>query len=91
MPTFIRNTTVIGTQIDDDLVMMDSDQGRYFGLNPVARKIWELLEQPLTQEALVEKLVAVYDITPEQCSQDIAPFILQLTENKLISVADEKN
>ena len=86
MPTFIRNTTVIGTQIDDDLVMMDSDQGRYFGLNPVARKIWELLEQPLTQEALVEKLVAVYDITPEQCRKDIAPFIAQLTENKLISV-----
>ena len=84
----VRNQTLFTSEIDEDLVMMDDVNGLYFGLNPIARKIWELLEQPLTEAALVEQLVIIYEVSAEQCQTDIAPFLDQLLERHLISVSE---
>ena len=84
----IRNKEIVGTQVDDDLVMMDDAKGQYFGLNPIARIIWEHLETPTTYQALVDFLTQAYNVTPEKCSEDIDSFLTTMLANHLITIAE---
>jgi len=64
---YLRNSRAISGRLDDELVMMDIEQGKYFALNPVATRIWELLEKPLTVGELCLQLRQEYDVEEEQC------------------------
>lgn len=82
----LRSGDLIEADIDDDKVMMSVESGMYFGLNPVAARVWELLAQPRNMTEVVEVLTQEFDVDPDQCRSDVAHFIEQLNENKLISV-----
>lgn len=65
-----RNSKTISGRLDDELVMMDIEQGKYFSLNPVATRIWELLESPRSLEDLCDILMDEYDVEKGQCSNE---------------------
>jgi len=67
---YVRNSKTISGRLHDELVMMDLDQGKYFSLNPVATRIWDLLEKPLCCEELCDSLVTEYEVDTEQCFAD---------------------
>jgi hypothetical protein len=82
------NQELFSSKIDDETVMMDENQGLYFGLNPVASSIWTLLEKPLTFQELVTHLLDMYDVTENQCRQEVEKFLYQLLEKNLIKILD---
>jgi len=82
--TFFRNPETISGALHDQLVMMDIQQGKYFALNPVATRIWELLETPLNLEALCEKLLDEFDVTPEQCRLDVQEHLAEMQKLGLV-------
>lgn len=81
---FIRNPDIIDSPIDDEVVMMDVDKGAYFGLDSVGSQIWEELAEPHSLDALAEKLTQTYEVSVEQCKQDIAPLLEQMVESNLL-------
>jgi len=85
--TYIRNEEVIEADIDGEKVMMDIDSGHYFGLDVIAVRIWQLLEQPMSLVQLVEQLTNEFEVTADQCITDIAPFLADLEKNGLISAS----
>ena len=86
MTMYIRNQETISGHIDDDLVMMDIAKGSYFSLNSVATRIWQLLETPLTFEALCGLLVAEYDIGPDQCRADVDEYLSRMQGLGLVKI-----
>ena len=42
--------------------MMDIEQGKYFSLNPVATRVWDLLEVEMSAEELCGHLTEEYDV-----------------------------
>lgn len=84
MKTYIRNQETISGQIDDEIVMVDIEKGSYFALNPVATRIWELLEHPLTLDSLCHQLLTEYDVSPEQCRIDVTEHIAEMETQGLI-------
>lgn len=82
----IRNPTLLTNSIDDELVMMDDINGTYFGLNAVAKKIWELLEHSIQVKSLLESLTNIYDIEFKQCQADVYPFLNTLLEKNLVQL-----
>ena len=64
--------------------MMSVVQGRYFSLNSVASRIWELLEHPTTPEAIIASLISEYDISPDACAAEVAGFLTALREHHLL-------
>jgi len=82
--TICRNPEIIDSPIDDELVMMDVDKGAYFGLDSVGVSIWAQLESPISLDELVSRLVKLYEVSPEQCLQDIAPVIDDMVANDLL-------
>ncbi len=81
---FSRNLEIIDSQIDDEVVMMDVEQGTYYGLNNIGSAIWEALEQPKSIDELVDKLTKKYDISAEECEADIMPFIEKMVKAKTL-------
>lgn len=80
-----RSDSVLQSNLGEKSVMMDLDAGLYFGLNNVASRIWNLLEQPQTVSQLVEQLVAEYEIDPAECEQKVLAFANDLIAKKLVS------
>lgn len=65
--------------------MMDIDKGKYFSLNKVATRIWDLLEKPLDLEDLCVLLMEEYEVSEEQCRRDVKEHIDEMIKLGLIS------
>ncbi|MBE6949973.1 MAG: lasso peptide biosynthesis PqqD family chaperone [Ruminococcaceae bacterium] len=79
-----RRAGLMTADMNGSAVMMDIMTGKYYNLGEVGGRIWELLEEPMTVGALVEKLTGEYDVSAEQCRADIAPFLKTLLERGLL-------
>jgi hypothetical protein len=78
MIRYKRNSKTISGRLHDELVMMDLDQGKYFSLNPVATRIWDLLEKPLTAEELCMVLIDEYDVESERCRIEVEEHLSEM-------------
>ena len=81
---YIRNSETITGRLQDEIVMMDINQGKYFSLNPVATQIWEFLEDSISLEDLGEKLVEEYDVDPEQCIAEVGEHLREMMKLGLV-------
>jgi hypothetical protein len=84
-----RNTKLLTSGLDNELVMMSLDKGEYYGLNTIAARIWNLIENPSSLHDVVNHLVEEYDVTREQCFADILPFLKEMLEKQIIEVENE--
>jgi hypothetical protein len=75
MEKYFRNHNIIDGTLDNHQIMMHLEKGKYFGLNPIGKRIWELLEQPKTLEELVSVLLSEYEVSEEQCRQEVFDFL----------------
>ena len=81
-----RNENIVFTNLDDNIVMMDVDEGRYFELPPVAARIWTLIEEQQTVRSICDALVEEYDISVETCQQDTLEFLQSAFEMHIVRV-----
>ena len=79
-----RRMGLMTADMNGSAVMMDIMSGKYYNLGEVGGRIWELLEEPMTVNVLVQKLTAEYDVSAEQCRADIAPFLGSLLDRGLL-------
>lgn len=79
-----RRSGLMTADMNGSAVMMDIMTGKYYNLGEVGGRIWELLEEPMSLNALVEKLTAEFDVSAEQCRADILPFLSTLLERGLL-------
>ncbi|WP_194776164.1 PqqD family protein [Pararhodonellum marinum] len=84
MIKYQRKEDVISGKLQEELVMMDLEKGKYFSLNPVATRIWELLENPLNKQELCSILMEEYDIASEVCEKDTLSYLEEMTKLGLI-------
>jgi len=64
--------------------MMDMEKGKYFSLNPVATRIWDLLENPLSLDELCGLLMEEYEVEAEQCRTEVTEVIAEMVKLGLV-------
>lgn len=79
-----RNKGILANRVGDEVVMMDMEKGKYFGVNKTGSYIWQLLEQPATLGELCERLVADFGISTEQCTTEVKAFVEQMQKEEII-------
>lgn len=84
MLKYIRNSKTISGRLHDEMVMMDLEQGKYFSLNPVATRIWELLEFPVTAEGLCVQLTGEYEVGQEDCLKEVTEYLDEMLRLGLV-------
>lgn len=82
-----RNPDLLAVPMDGDIVMMSISQGMYYGINPVGARVWALLAQPQTVAALCQVIVAEFEVSAEQCQQDLLQFLQQMQQAEVVTVA----
>lgn len=73
-------------QVQDDLMMLNVEQGAYYSLDPIGAEIWKLLEQPAAVRDVVELLQKKYDVSALQCQADVQAFLEEMQKNGMILV-----
>jgi len=90
MIKYIRNRRTISGRLHDELVMMDPEQGKYFSLNPVATRIWDLLEQPVELTELCRSLAEEYEVNSETCQAEVTEWLDQMIKMGLINKVEDQ-
>ena len=72
--------------VQDDLMMLNVEQGAYYSLDPIAAEIWNMLEQPARVRDLVDRLQKRYAVTPEQCQADVLAFLGDMQSHGMILI-----
>jgi PqqD family protein of HPr-rel-A system len=86
-----RIDDVLDTEIDDQTVMMDIEQGSYFGLNKTATRIWAMLAEPMIIGELCDRLTEEFDVPREQCVQQVGAFLENLLDRGLLQVITDES
>ncbi len=83
---FSRNTQLISTDLDDEMVVMDDEKGSFYGLNATAKMIYGLLDSPLSLSEIIGLITSQYNVSAEQCEKDIIPFLDTMVTSRLLIV-----
>ena len=80
-----RNSDILHAPVGtEEAVMMSVEAGRYYGLNAVARRVWELLETPKTIAQLCSQLCEEFEVDPQTCETDVLKFAGDLVDNDVV-------
>jgi hypothetical protein len=66
--------------------MLDPRGSRYFALDAIGRRIWDLLAQPRQIDALCRTLTDEFAVEPETCRGDVLAFLEHLSDAELVSI-----
>jgi hypothetical protein len=80
---------VLDVDMDGELVMMNIEQGRYFGLNQTGTRIWALLAEPVVISDLCDQLTVKFSVPPKQCEHEVVVFLERLLTRGLLQVVTD--
>lgn len=82
----VRSPDQVSGDLDGKVVLLSIENGEYYNMNEVGSRIWALLEKPMTVAALIEQLLAEFEVDRATCEQEAAVFLEQLQKDKLLRV-----
>lgn len=86
--TVVSHTAgMVSSDLDEKKVMMNIESGRYYGLDSIGSRIWELIEKPQKVQELVLELLKEYDVEENNCRRDVLLFLNKLHDQGLIDIA----
>jgi len=85
----VQSREPVAVGMDETVVMMSLARGKYYGLDRIGTRIWELLAEPATESELCDRLVREFEVDAETCARDVHLFLTELAAEGLIRIADE--
>ena len=81
-----QNSNIDATDINGDKVMMDLEKGKYFAMNTISSKIWDIIYKPTTIKEIVDKLRSEYEVEENHCINSVITFIEKLKKLGLVEI-----
>jgi hypothetical protein len=77
---------VMAADFSPDVVLLNLQDGVYYGLEDVGARVWTLLQSPMTIGAVCDAIVAEFDVDPARGAREVRAFIQQLIDHRLVMV-----
>jgi hypothetical protein len=77
----------LASEMDDGLAMMSIENSAYYAMDKIGKSIWQAFEEPTTIHDICSVLCAKYEVSEEQCLEDVIHYIEQLNKSGLISIS----
>lgn len=71
-------------EVNDELLMMHGESGRFVSLNETAAWLWACLAEPKSAGALAEDLCAAFEVGPAVARADVAAWLEAMRAEKVI-------
>jgi hypothetical protein len=84
---FRVNESVVFRELDAEAVLLDLQNGVYFGLDAVGTRVWTLLLEHGTPEQVCARMIEEYDVSPQVLRDDVLRLVEELVGRGLV-VAD---
>jgi hypothetical protein len=80
-----RNGDILHAPIgSNEVLMMSNATGRYYGLDEVGRRIWELLERPMTIAEICARLCEEFEVNAQECEVAVMKFVNDMVDNGVV-------
>lgn len=77
----------VSCAVGGETVIMNMRNGKYFGLNAVGGKIFELVQRRRSVEEVRDLLLVEYpDVDEERCTRDLIAILSKMIERDLVEV-----
>lgn len=77
---------LVAADMDGEKVMLNIENGNYYGLDSIGSRIWDLIEKPHSIREVVAVLCTEYDAEIEICQHDVLKFLSQLHARGLVEL-----
>ena len=77
---------VVSCDLGGETAMLDMKEGVYYGLNEMGTIIWEYIQEPITLQEIVDKILAEYDVDEETCYRDLVELVEGMSKNGLVEI-----
>ena len=82
-----RADDIVAREVGGEIVLLDLEEGAYYGLNAVGGRIWELLEHgPRSLAQLCDLLEQEFDVARAALEADVTALAADLQANGLVRV-----
>lgn len=78
----------VSCELDGEVAILNLNGGAYHGLDPVGAAVWNLIASPTSVHAIVDAMVAQFDVDQERCERDLLVLLAKLDERGLIQIGD---
>lgn len=78
---------VVFADLQGELVLLNHRLGKYFGLDAIGTQVWNLIKDGKNLAQIRDTIVAEYDVTLEQCQEDLQTLIHALLDKHLVEMA----
>jgi len=84
----VASSEQVSSKLGEEVVILNLRNGVYYGLDPIGTRIWELIQEPRSVRQVCEVLLEEYDVTFEQCAEDVLALMRDLQAQGLIEARD---
>lgn len=77
----------VSCKVEDETVILSLRTGEYYGLNPVAATIWELLQQERSVAEVRDTLLGMYDVDEATCTDQVLAVLRDMQSMELLKIA----
>lgn len=74
--------------LGDEAVLLDANSGRYYGLNELGARIFDLAKNTASVEEIKEALLQEYKVEAARLEADLLAFLREMEQKKLIHVTN---
>ena len=75
---------VVFRDVEGETVILDMNNGTYFGLDPVGTRMWQLLIEHARLDAVVTALLAEFEVDPGTLRADLLDLVTALESKQLL-------
>jgi coenzyme PQQ synthesis protein D (PqqD) len=75
---------VIASECNDELVLLNIERGRCYGMNRIGTRIWQELSEPVVVSNLINQLQLEYRDNSASSEREILDFLQDLADEGLI-------
>lgn len=84
----LAHANIIHEKIEGEVVILNLDNGSYYGLAGCANEIWQLVNSDLTLADIIAQISKRYAGNTEEINSSITSFINQLVEEDLLVILE---
>ncbi len=86
--TVVVTPGLTAADLGGEAVVLDPNSGRYYGLNELGARIFDLVRKPRSVERIMDALLQEYDVKESKLKEDLLAFLHEMEQRQLIEITD---
>lgn len=83
-----KSADQVAADMGDEAIVLNLKSGVYYGTQQIGVRIWSLLDEPHTVEAIRDAIVQEFEVDSERCERDVLAFLGQMELAGLLEIHD---